>query len=165
MTTRTNDEIKAHFGKLLLEGYKSKGLTRIDVAKELGVDVRTITSYTQGDALPRVSKRPELERFLGWRAGAIQEFLVEANSGKPLEELTLKWLLASVDSDALSDLSADDLADELLRRLRNAESRVRSLQRELEATREEVGSQMHYGLAAHGVDDEMRYKREEREGW
>lgn len=165
MTTTTNNEIKAHFGRLLLDAYKAKGLTRIDMAKELGVDVRTITSYTQGDALPRVSKRENLERLLGWREGVIREFLVEANSGKPLEQLNLKWATADVEPDVLAGLSAEDLADELLRRLRNAESRVRSLQRELDAVREEVLSQPDYSLAAHTAEPSMieRWRREAEE--
>lgn len=161
----TNDELKAHLGQLILEGYKSKGLTRIDVAKELGVDVRSITSYTQGDAIPRVSKRQKLEAFLGWRDGAIQEFIVEANSGTPLETFNLKWMGFGVESDVMAGLSADELADELLRRLRNAESRVRSLQRELDAVREEVLSQPDYSLAAHTAEPSMieRWRREAEE--
>lgn len=162
MTTTTNDDLKKHLGQLILEGYKSKGLTRMDLAKELGVDVRSITSYTQGDAIPRVSKRQKLESFLGWREGAIQEFLVEANSGTPLDTFNLKWMGFGVETDTLGGVSAEDLADELLRRLRNSESRVRSLQRQLEAAREEAAAQPDYGLAAHGIEDSMadRFRRD-----
>lgn len=158
----TTDDIKAHLGKLILEAYTTKGLTRIDLANELGTNVRSITSYTQGDALPRVAKRQKLEAFLGWREGSIQEFLVEANSGRPLEELGLKWMGYAASSGVAAGLSAEDLADELLRRLRNAESRVRSLQRELDAVREEVLSQPDYSLAAHKAEPSMieRWRRE-----
>lgn len=160
--TSQKDPVRVHVGQLILNAYKAKGLTRYDVAKEIGVNIRSVTSYTQGDGLPKGEKRGRLERFLGWREGAIQDAIVAGSSAVPLEEIDQRWMGFADERDPLTEASADDLVAELLRRLWDAESKVRRLKQELESVKEEVLAQPDYSLAAHRAEPSMieRWRRE-----
>ena len=143
----THDEVaKKTLGRLVRDGYKQRGETRISASEAIGVSSKTLYSIEVGDTKPRAATRAALEDFLGWRRDSITD-LLKAGPNVDLHAVTLEsmsavpsaeWVAAGpADVDETARRIQDD-AQALSNRLRERDRTVESLESELKQERERV---------------------------
>lgn len=152
------NQAKLHFGKLVADGLKARGITQAEAGRQLGINPRSIAYWQQGQSFPTKEAQKGVENMLGWKQGALAEAIASVLSGAPLESFTPAWLAGKAEVPGLGDFADDDLGQELLGRLRNKDLEIRRLKAELSQAQRQLEdrSQPDFSLAAHGVEDSMR---------
>lgn len=148
------NQAKLHFGRLIADGLKARGITQAEAAKQMGISQRNINYWQQGQSFPTKSAQHALENMLGWKEGALSEAIAGALSGAPIETFTPAWLAGRAGTPTLTDFADDDLGQELLGRLRNKDLEIRRLRAELEQAKRQL-AQPDFTLAAHQVEPSM----------
>ena len=82
---------KKRLGELVTDAYKSLGLTRQQLALQVGVSERTLYVIANGTSVPRAQTRRKLEEALGWRKDAINDFF-GLGPGVYLDQITLQHM-------------------------------------------------------------------------
>ncbi|MCC3277485.1 hypothetical protein LJ753_16600 [Arthrobacter sp. zg-Y20] len=158
--SKHQEEAKKTLGRLITAGYKAKGDTRQSAAKEMGMASRSLYALEVGEvAVPRRYTQERLEKFLGWRRGAIAD-LLSAGPGVDLDRVTLdtmraepsaEWVAAGpADVDETARRIQED-AQALSNRLRERDRTVESLESELKQERErtdKLQEDLHHALEA-----------------
>lgn len=131
-------------GRLVVEARLKGDISQIGLARDAGIDVKTIRSIEKGMRTMHDVNQFKIERALGWREGSIREIWAGRKDLRP-EMVTLEDMTLGADiqtwrqlQDELADgkvvraelLSDDDLLSELMYRFRvknNELSRLRNL--------------------------------------
>lgn len=82
---------KKRLGELVTDAYKSLGLTRQQLALQVGISERSLYAIANGTSVPRVQTRRKLEEALGWQRDAIQE-LFALGPSVDLDQVTLQHM-------------------------------------------------------------------------
>lgn len=133
-------EALERIGQLIRDARKEKGESMAALAERAGINSKTLWSAEKGERVPHDVNQLKIEKALGWRHGA----MAEAYSGREElapENLTLAWMRAGGESESWGDLAQvrtgpleksmhlkdDDLAMELVYRLRNYRAEIERL--------------------------------------
>jgi len=100
-------EMQQAIGHLIQEARVEKGLSQLRLAKEAGVDVKTLRSMEDGSRWASDVSRSKIEQALGWRSGAMQD-LWRDREGIPLESVTMTEMTRGADEPTWADLEAED---------------------------------------------------------
>lgn len=121
--------VQAKIGALIREGIKNAGTTNKQLAGDIGVSTRNLSWYISGKIWPPAAALEVIERKLGFAAGALSSARSRGLSGDDLANFSLETLRRKSSPNS-SDEDAESLALRLV-------DRIRSLQVELDRTREE----------------------------
>lgn len=94
-------------GQLIQEARIEKGQSQLRLAKEAGVDVKTLRSMEDGSRWASDVSRAKIEHVFGWRKGAMQD-LWNDREHIPLKSVTLAEMLRGANEPTWADLDADD---------------------------------------------------------
>lgn len=94
-------------GKLIVSGRLELGIAQQPFAKHAGLSYTTLRSMESGQRVPWDTNQRKIENALGWRPGAIQEILDNAET-IPMESLTLDYLREGAGEPTWQDLDAEE---------------------------------------------------------
>jgi DNA-binding XRE family transcriptional regulator len=128
-------------GRLVVEARVKLDISQIGLARDAGIDVKTIRSIEKGLRTMHDVNQFKIERALGWREGSIRQVWLDRENLRP-EQVTMEDMALGADAqtwrqvqdevangkiERASLLNDDELISELLFRFRNKNNELSQL--------------------------------------
>lgn len=100
-------DMQQAIGQLIQESRVERGFSQLRLAKEAGVDVKTLRSMEDGSRWASDVTRAKIEQVFGWRKGAMQD-LWNDREHLPLKSVTLTELQRGAGEPTWEELETED---------------------------------------------------------